>query len=123
MRIRLCALTADVRLQQAAEPGEILLAESAYRLVRGSVEAKHLASLELKGKQGRVGAYRLVGLVSMAEPAPRLDAPLVGRQDTLAQLEWVLERAITKGAAVLFPFSGRRSRQIPAGTRVRRPIT
>jgi class 3 adenylate cyclase len=83
------------RLQQAAEPGEILLAEPAYRLVRESVEAEFLASVELKGKQP-IAAYRLVGVVSMAEPAPRLEAPLVGRQDTLAQLEWALERTVAE---------------------------
>jgi class 3 adenylate cyclase/tetratricopeptide (TPR) repeat protein len=100
------AANTAARLQQAAEPGEILLAESAYRLVRGSVEAEPLASLELKGKQGPVAAYRLVSLVSMAAPAPRLDAPLVGRQDTLAQLEWVLERAITERSCRLVSIFG-----------------
>jgi len=84
------------RLQQAAEPGEILLAESSYRIVRGSVEAEPVASVELKGKQTPVAAFRLVKAVSMTEPAPRLDAPLVGRQDTLAQLEWTLERAVAE---------------------------
>jgi class 3 adenylate cyclase/tetratricopeptide (TPR) repeat protein len=84
------------RLQQAAEPGEILLAGSSYRLVRASVEAEPVASVELKGKQTPVAAFRLVEVVSMTEPAPRLDAPLVGRQDTLAQLEWALERALTE---------------------------
>ena len=92
------------RLQQAAEPGEILLAEPAYRLVRESVEAEFLASVELKGKQP-VAAYRLVGVLSMAEPAPRLEAPLVGRQDTLAQLEWALERTVTeKGCRLVSVF-------------------
>jgi class 3 adenylate cyclase/tetratricopeptide (TPR) repeat protein len=94
------------RLQQAAEPGEILLAESAYRLVRGSVEAELVASLELKGKQNLVAAYRLVGVVSMAEPPPRLDAPLVGRQDTLAQLEWALERTVTEKSCRLVSILG-----------------
>jgi tetratricopeptide (TPR) repeat protein len=67
-----------------------------YRLVRGSVEAEPVAPLELKGKQNPVAAYRLVDVTSMAEPAPRLDAPLVGRQDTLAQLDWAFERAVTE---------------------------
>jgi tetratricopeptide (TPR) repeat protein len=94
------------RLQQAAEPGEILLAESAYRLVRGSVEAEFLASEELKGKQAPVVVYRLVGVVSMAQPPPRLEAPLVGRQDTLAQLEWALERTVTEDGCRLVTVFG-----------------
>jgi class 3 adenylate cyclase/tetratricopeptide (TPR) repeat protein len=94
------------RLQQAAEPGEIVLSESAYRLVRGSVEAEPVVPLELKGKQSPVAAYRLVGVFAMAEPAPRLDAPLVGRQDMLAQLDWALERAVAERSCRLVSVLG-----------------
>ena len=41
-----------------------------------------------------------------AEPAPRLDAPLVGRQDTLAQLEWALERAVAERSCRLVTVVG-----------------
>jgi class 3 adenylate cyclase len=92
------------RLQQAAEPGEIILSESAYRLVRGSVEAEPGAPLELKGKQSPVGVYRLIAVLAMAEPAPRLDAPLVGRQDMLAQLDWASSEPSRRGAVGSFPF-------------------
>jgi class 3 adenylate cyclase/tetratricopeptide (TPR) repeat protein len=100
------AANTAARLQQSAEPGEILLAEPSYRLVRGSVEAEPVASVELKGKQWPVAAFRLVKLVSMAEPAPRLDAPLVGRQDTLAQLEWAFDRAVTERSCRLISILG-----------------
>ena len=98
------AANTAARLQQAAEPGEIILSESAYRLVRGSVEVEPGAPLDLKGKQSPVGVYRLVGVLAMAEPAPRLDAPLVGRQDMLAQLDWALERAVAERTVASFPF-------------------
>ena len=39
------------RLQQNAKPGDILLAESTFRLVRESVDAELLSPLELRGKQ------------------------------------------------------------------------
>ena len=52
------------RLQQTAEPGEIVLAEPTYRLVREFVEAERLP-VELKGKQASVAAYRLIGFESM----------------------------------------------------------
>ena len=94
------------RLQQAAEPGEILLAESSYKLVRGSVEVELVASPQLKGKQTPLAAYRLVGVASIAEPLPRLDAPLVGRQDILAQLEWALERTVTEKSCRLISILG-----------------
>ena len=94
------------RVQQAAEAGEILLTEPAYRLVRASVEVEHAASLELKGKQTPVVTYRLVEVLSMAEPAPRFDAPLVGRSDTLAQLDWALDRAVTERSCRLVSILG-----------------
>ena len=84
------------RLQQSAEAGEILLAESTFRLVRDAVDAELLPPLELKGKESVVTAYRLVGFRKQSELVPRLEAPLVGRQDTLAQLDWALERAVAE---------------------------
>jgi class 3 adenylate cyclase/tetratricopeptide (TPR) repeat protein len=93
------------RLQQVAEPGQILLSESTHRLVRESVDADRMASVQLKGKQTPVAAYRLVGVVSMAETARRLEAPFVGRQDTLAQLEWALGRTVSeKGCRLVSVF-------------------
>jgi class 3 adenylate cyclase/tetratricopeptide (TPR) repeat protein len=94
------------RLQQTAEPGEILLAESSYKLVRGSVEAELVASASLKGKQTPINVFRLVDVVSMAEPASLLDAPLVGRQDTLAQLDWAFQRVITEANCRLISILG-----------------
>ena len=79
------------RLQQNAQPGEIVLGESTFTLVRDSVDAEPL-ELEVKGKQEPIAAYRLLAVGGSAV-APRLEAPLVGRHDTLAQLEWALERA------------------------------
>ena len=90
------AANAAARLQQQAEPGEILIAESTYRLVREAVDTERLAPLELKGKRDPIGAYRLLALRDGSDTASRLDAPLVGRRDALAQLEWVLERAVAE---------------------------
>jgi len=94
------------RLQQIAAPGEILLAESTYRLVRGSVEAERLPSVELKGKKTPVDAHRLLDVESMAQPAHRLDAQFVGRQDSLAQLEWALERVVRENGCRLVSVIG-----------------
>jgi class 3 adenylate cyclase/tetratricopeptide (TPR) repeat protein len=93
------------RLQQTAEPGEILLSESSYKLVRRSVEAELVALPELKGKQNPVAAYRVTAL-SMAEPGPRFAAPLVGRQDPLAQLEWALQRVVAEKSCRLISILG-----------------
>ncbi|HET7236922.1 MAG TPA: adenylate/guanylate cyclase domain-containing protein [Actinomycetota bacterium] len=88
--------TTAARLQQTAKPGEILLSESTYKLVRGSVEAELLAPLQLKGKRDQTAAYLLVAAAEPSEVAPRPVGPLVGRQDALAQLQWALERTIVE---------------------------
>jgi class 3 adenylate cyclase len=72
------AINVAARLEQAAAPGEILLGEQTYRLVRDAVQAEAVEPLLLKGKAAAVPAYRL-GLV---EEAPivvsRFDSPFVG---------------------------------------------
>src|SRR3954469_21358484 len=45
------------RLEQAAQPGEILIGEPALLLVRGAVEAEPVEALTLKGKAEPVAAY------------------------------------------------------------------
>src|SRR5688572_15405670 len=48
------------RLQQHADPGEVLLGMSTYRLVRHAVSADRLPPLMVKGKEEALTAYRLV---------------------------------------------------------------
>jgi class 3 adenylate cyclase/tetratricopeptide (TPR) repeat protein len=94
------------RLQQNAEPGDILLAESTYRLVRDLVDTELVPPFELKGKAKAVTAHRLLGLRGRSQLAPRLEAPLVGRHDTLAQLEWALERTVSENGCRLLTVVG-----------------
>src|SRR5207244_3348210 len=56
------------RLQQAAEPGTVLISETTQRLVQGAVRSERLAPLQVKGKADPVIAHRLLGL------APRRSA-------------------------------------------------
>ncbi|HYN64148.1 MAG TPA: adenylate/guanylate cyclase domain-containing protein, partial [Candidatus Limnocylindrales bacterium] len=46
------------RLEQAAEPGEILLGQGTYRLVRDAVVAEPIEPINAKGKAEPVPAYR-----------------------------------------------------------------
>jgi predicted ATPase/class 3 adenylate cyclase len=83
------------RLQQTASAGEILLAETTYRLVREAVKAELLPPLDFKGRAKPITVFRLLEVVAQAEPAPRgLDVSMVGREDDLAQLQWTLRRAV-----------------------------
>jgi class 3 adenylate cyclase len=50
-------------VQSAAEPGEVLLAESTYELVRDAATVDDAAEVEVKGKTEPASAYRLVNLV------------------------------------------------------------
>jgi adenylate cyclase len=78
------AVNIAARLQQTAEPGEILLAASTWRRVRDSIDADPVGALEVKGKSQPVEAYRLVG---RHDRGGREDAPFVGRREELALLE------------------------------------
>jgi class 3 adenylate cyclase/predicted negative regulator of RcsB-dependent stress response len=88
------AVNVAARLEQAAKPGEVLVGESTYRLVRDAVEVQSVEPLELKGKAERVPAFRLVAvLAGVAGHERRLDSPLVGRVNELEMLERALERS------------------------------
>src|SRR6187397_3362160 len=73
------AVNVAARLEQSAQPGEILIGEETRRLSRGAIEVEPIEPLSLKGKADLVDAYRLLRVI---EGAPaferRLDAPLVG---------------------------------------------
>ncbi|MBI4759406.1 MAG: GAF domain-containing protein [Chloroflexi bacterium] len=51
------------RLQEAAQPGQILLSSDTYRLVDKSVQAKALTPLTVKGRSTPVQVYELIGLL------------------------------------------------------------
>src|SRR5205814_7323004 len=69
------AVNVAARLQQAAEPGETLLAETTLRLARAAVEAESVEPLSLKGKREPLPAWRLVA-VSTAALERRFDSLL-----------------------------------------------
>ncbi|HJS26544.1 MAG TPA: adenylate/guanylate cyclase domain-containing protein [Actinomycetota bacterium] len=95
------------RLQSAAEPGEILIGEPTYRLVRDAVVAEPIEPLALRGKAGPVQAYRLLQVASLSPVRTRrLDAPMVGRDRERALLQQAFERAVSDRACQLFTVLG-----------------
>src|SRR2546429_5686457 len=56
------AVNVAARLEQAAQPGEVLIGDETLRLVRDAVEVETLAPLPLKGKSELVGAHRVVAV-------------------------------------------------------------
>ncbi len=87
------AVNVAARLEQAAGEREVLLGELTYRLVRDSVEVEEVEPLALKGKSEPVPAYRLVRVHETGGPTARREAPVVGREDELAQLIAEFEEA------------------------------
>ena len=99
------AVNLAARLQQAAEPGDILIGPAVYRLTTGRIEAEPVGPLELRGLE-TVEAWRVVGQVDDAEPPRSLSAPLVGRESELDLLELTFERASRDRRAHLFTVYG-----------------
>ena len=101
------AVNVAARLEQAAAPGEILLGEPTFSLVRDAVVAEVVDDLSMKGKADPVPAYRLVEVVPGAAGFARhLDAPIVGRERELSLLRDVFERTVTDQSCQLFTVLG-----------------
>ncbi len=98
------AVNVAARLEQAAQPGEILLGEETVRLVKDAVEAEPAEPLEVKGKAEPVRAWRLAALT--AEPARRHEAPMVGRARELSRLRDAFAQATENRSCQLFTVLG-----------------
>jgi class 3 adenylate cyclase len=79
------AVNVAARLEQAARPGEILIGEGTYRLVRDAVTVESVRSLSLKGKGEAVPARRLLAVPGLT--GRRLASPIVGRDRELELLD------------------------------------
>ena len=81
------AVNLAARLEQAATPGEILLGESTYRLVRDGVAADPVDPFHVKGKSEPVQAYRLrLVIVDVPRRPRRVGTGMVGRREDLETL-------------------------------------
>ena len=90
------AVNVAARLEQAAAPGEILLGEATYRLIRDAVTVEPVEPIRAKGKSQPLSAYRLLEATSHGA-VPRSTGPtLVGRREELAVLESELGKVETE---------------------------
>jgi len=91
------AVNVAARLEQAAQPGEILLGEQTRRLARGAIEVEAVKPLSVRGKAEPLPAFRLLRVLEGASAFERrLDAPLVGRQEELVRLRSVFDEAVSE---------------------------
>jgi len=101
------AVNVAARLEQAAEPGQILLGPDTFSLVRSAVRAEPVDPLELKGKAEPLPAWRLLEILTDAHDFTRgMDTPFVGRERELAALTDAFERATSERACQLITVLG-----------------
>ncbi len=87
------AVNVAARLEQAATPGEVLVGDDTWALVRHAARGERVAPIAAKGKREPLVAWRL----DAVDPGAgghrrRLDLPMVGRQIELDLLGWALKR-------------------------------
>lgn len=92
------AVNVAARLEQAAPPGEVLIGQTTFALVKNAVSAEPVEPLELKGKSERVPAYRLTGITSGEAVRRRQDVPVVGREAELTLLLDAFDRGPGRSA-------------------------
>jgi class 3 adenylate cyclase/tetratricopeptide (TPR) repeat protein len=95
------------RLEQGAEPGEIVIGKATFPLISHAVSAGPLERIPVKGKSEDVGRH-LVEEVDREAPAfaRRLHTPIVGRTEELGLLQAAFERAVDGNACRLFTILG-----------------
>jgi class 3 adenylate cyclase/tetratricopeptide (TPR) repeat protein len=98
------AVNVAARLEQAAQPGEVLIGEPTHALVNDTVEVEPVEPLELKGKAQPVPALRLVSVLEAPERSHA--ARFVGRERELADIAAAWERAQAQSSCELVTVVG-----------------
>jgi class 3 adenylate cyclase len=84
------------RLEQNAEPGEILVGERTVQAARGAFEFESPVRIDAKGKRDGVPCRRLLRALTLMRPrgASGLNQSFVGREAELGSLRAVYRRAV-----------------------------
>ena len=98
------AVNVAARLEQAAQPGEVLIGAETVGLVRAAVELGEERPLELKGKAEPVLAWPLVAVTGEVER--RFATPMVGRETELRRLRDAFQQAVHDRSCQLFTVLG-----------------
>jgi class 3 adenylate cyclase/tetratricopeptide (TPR) repeat protein len=98
------AVNVAARLEQSAEPGEVLIGEATHVLVRNAVVVEPIQPLALKGKSEPVPALRLVAVLET--PQRSHESRFVGRERELAEIAEAWERARTQARCELVTVVG-----------------
>lgn len=96
------------RLEQGAEPGEVLVGERTVESVRGAFEFDEPRTIEAKGKPGGVTCRRLVAALSLMRPrgVGGVREAFVGRDTELDLLRATYRRVVERGEPHLVTIMG-----------------
>jgi len=101
------AVNVAARLQQAAQPGEILIGETTRRLVGDAVVVGEVAPLSVKGKRGLVRTGRVLGIAAQTAPlSPPAGYRFVGRRREFRILDETFARCVEERACHLVTILG-----------------
>ncbi len=98
------AINIAARLQQTAQPGEILIGAETRVLAGAAVAVDELEPLELKGKAEPVAAFRVTSVGEAPERSH--SARFVGREVELAQLRVAWDRTVAQSSCELVTMLG-----------------
>ena len=99
------AVNLAARLQQLAEPGQILIGPAAHRLTIGRVEVEDIGPVQIRGREDPVWVWSATA--AGVRPAARVPVtPLVGRDHELDLLANTFARATRDRRAYLFTIYG-----------------
>jgi class 3 adenylate cyclase/tetratricopeptide (TPR) repeat protein len=96
------------RLEQAAQPGEVLVGERTFGAARGAFEFGEPGMVEAKGKPEGIRCRRLIRALSRVRPRGigGLRRAFVGRDDELRVLERVYDEVVREGRPQLITILG-----------------
>ena len=102
------AVNVAARLEQAADPGEILVAERTAKAVGGAFDLGEPVTVQAKGKPAGIVARRLGHALSLSRPrgVAGLRAAFVGRDDELGFLQDAYRRVAQEGRPHLVTIVG-----------------
>jgi class 3 adenylate cyclase/tetratricopeptide (TPR) repeat protein len=96
------------RLEEAGDPGGVLIGEETYQLVRDAVRTEEVKSLSLQGVAEPVSAFRVLEVLP-GKPGriPRLRAPMLGRDLEHDLLHALFSRVVAERSCHLVTILGR----------------
>jgi class 3 adenylate cyclase/tetratricopeptide (TPR) repeat protein len=101
------AVNVAARLEQAAQPGEVVLGQATYRLVGEAAVVEAAPAIEAKGKSAPLAAWRLLGLrPDMPAFARPIATPFVGRNRELDELRRAFDIAVRESSCSLATIAG-----------------